>query len=51
MVFSYMYPSTLFLPDGDLSSLPLLRDDFLDFKCIQEFIIQDKKKETQVKVA
>lgn len=39
------------LPDGDLSSLLLLRDSFLVFKCMQEFTIQDKKKETEVKVA
>lgn len=44
-------PSQLFLPEGDLSSLPLLGDDFLVFKCIQEFTVQDKEKETQEKVS
>lgn len=40
-VFSYMDLSQMLLPAGDLHCLPLLRDDFLIFKCIKKFIIQD----------
>jgi len=43
--------SKLFLPASDLHCLLLLRDDFLIIKCLKEFVIQDKKKETRVKVA
>lgn len=50
-VFSYMDLSQMFLQASDLHCLPLLRDGFLTFKCINEFIIQDKKKETRMKVA